>query len=443
MNKKIVMISLGCAKNRVDTEVMLGHLQKAGYQITGEAEEAGVIIINTCGFITAAKEESINAIFDAARLKEKGNCARIVVAGCLAQRYAAELLEEVPEIDGIIGTGAIPEIVTTVNQVLSGERYVLVDTPGYLHRQKDPRLLTTPRHTAYLKIAEGCDNRCSYCAIPNIRGPYRSRPMEAVIEEAKELCSRSTKELIVIAQETTRYGIDLYGSYKLADLLQGLERIENCRWIRLMYCYPTTITGELLDVIRSSAKICRYIDLPLQHINNRILKMMNRRGNKEQIIYLINKLRRMMPGITIRTTFIVGFPGETEAEFNELLSFIEHTRFDRAGIFGFSPEEGTAAEKLPGRISDREIAARLDAAMTLQQNISAQNNRKFIGMEKSVLAEGWDNDANMYWGRSEGDAPEIDGKVFFTSEETVRAGDFVRVKILDSTEYDLAGVRTK
>ncbi|SFG48689.1 SSU ribosomal protein S12P methylthiotransferase [Desulfotomaculum arcticum] len=443
MDKKIGMISLGCAKNRVDTEIMLGHLQKAGYQLTGEAEEAEVIIINTCGFITAAKEESINAIFDAVRLKETGRCARIVVTGCLAQRYATELLEEVPEIDGIMGTGSVPEIVSTVNKVLTGERPVLVGTPGYIHHGKEPRILTTPRHTAYLKIAEGCENRCSYCAIPTIRGPYRSRPMEEIIEEAKELCLRGTKELIVVAQETTRYGIDLYGGYQLANLLQGLERIENCRWIRLMYCYPTTITGELLELIKSSPKICRYIDLPLQHINNRILKMMNRRGSKEHITYLISKLRRMMPGITLRTTFIVGFPGETEAEFNELLSFIEQTRFDRAGIFGYSPEEGTAAEKLPGRISDPEIAARVEAAMELQQDISAQNNRKFIDAEKTVLAEGWDNDANMYWGRSEGDAPEIDGKVFFASEELVRAGDFVKVKILDSTEYDLSGVRTK
>ncbi|WP_027363772.1 30S ribosomal protein S12 methylthiotransferase RimO [Desulfotruncus alcoholivorax] len=443
MNKKIGMISLGCAKNRVDTEIMLGHLEKAGYQITGKAEEAEVIIINTCGFITSAKEESINAIFDAARLKETGRCAHIVVAGCLAQRYATELLEEIPEIDGIIGTGSVPEIVSTVNKVLTGQRPVLVDKPGYIHHGKESRILTTPRHTAYLKIAEGCENRCSYCAIPMIRGPYRSRPLEDIIEEAKELCFGGTKELIVVAQETTRYGIDLYGRYQLANLLQKLERIENCRWIRLMYCYPTTITRELLEVIQSSQKICRYIDLPLQHINNRILKMMNRRGSKEHITYLISKLRRMIPGITLRTTFIVGFPGETEEEFNELLSFIEQTRFDRAGIFGYSLEEGTAAEQLPGRLSDQEIAARLEAAMTLQQNISAQNNRKLVGAEKNVLVEGWDDDASLYWGRTEGDAPEIDGKVFFASEELIRAGEFVKVKILDSTEYDLSGVRTK
>ena len=443
MDKKIGMISLGCAKNRVDTEIMLGHLQKAGYPITGEVEEAEVIIINTCGFITAAKEESINAILDAAKLKQTGRCARIVVAGCLAQRYATELLDDIPEIDGIMGTGAVPEIVSTVNKVLTGERPVLVNKPGYIHHGQESRILTTPRHTAYLKIAEGCENRCSYCAIPTIRGPYRSKPMEEIIEEAKELCSQGTRELIVVAQETTRYGIDLYGRYKLANLLQGLEKIENCRWIRLMYCYPTSITGELLEVIKSSKKICRYIDLPLQHINNRILKMMNRRGSKEYIAYLINKLRRLMPGITLRTTFIVGFPGETEAEFNELLSFIEATRFDRAGIFGYSPEEGTAAERLPDRVSEQEIAARLEAVMALQQGISAQNNRKFVGAEKIVLAEGWDTDASLYWGRTEGDAPEIDGKVFFASEELVRAGDFVKVKILDSTEYDLSGVRTK
>ncbi|SFR01856.1 30S ribosomal protein S12 methylthiotransferase RimO [Desulfoscipio geothermicus] len=443
MSTVIGFISLGCPKNRVDTETMLGCLEGAGYTLTGDLAEAEIIVINTCGFITAAKEESIEAILEAARYKKTGRCRYLLVAGCLPQRYGRELLQEMPEIDGVMGTGAVPEIIAALDRMQADERVLAVHDPGYIDHAPAPRKLTTPGHTAYLKIAEGCDNCCSYCAIPAIRGPYRSRPMDVVLAEAQDLCARGVRELVVVAQETTRYGLDLYGRYALRELLQGLVALEDCRWIRLMYCYPTSFTDDLIELIASAEKICPYIDLPLQHINNRILKMMNRRGNKEVIVNLITKLRRSVPGLVLRTTFIAGFPGETEEEFAELLDFMERVKFERAGVFGFSPEEGTPAAALPGRLDEETIAARVDKAMRLQQGISLAYNRQQVGREVQVLVEGWDDEAKMYWGRTRADAPEIDGRVFFTSYDDVRAGDFVQVKILAAAEYDLSGVRTK
>lgn len=443
MLTKIGFISLGCDKNRVDSEVMLGYLRQAGYHLTGDLREAEIIVINTCGFITAAKEESITTILEAARYKEDGNCRHLLVAGCLAQRYGNELLTEMPEIDGVMGTGSVPEIVSVLKKMQTGDRVAEINGPGYVHSWWVPRLLTTPGHTAYLKIAEGCDNCCSYCAIPAIRGSYRSRSMGDILAEADNLCSRGVKELIIVAQDTTRYGLDLYGRLALADLLRELVAMEKCRWIRLMYCYPASVTNELIQVMASYPKICRYMDLPLQHISPRLLRLMNRRGSREKIVNLIKRMRQAVPGLALRTTFIVGFPGETEAEFQELLNFMEQVQFERAGVFGFSPEEGTAAVALPGRVSDDVIAERVERAMLLQQRISLAHNRKLVGRELTVLVEGWDAEVKMYWGRTEADAPDVDGKVYFAAEEEVREGDFVQVRILDAAEYDLSGVYLK
>ncbi|WP_347490902.1 30S ribosomal protein S12 methylthiotransferase RimO [Desulfoscipio sp. XC116] len=443
MTTAVGFISLGCDKNRVDSEIMLGQLRQAGYLLTDNINQAEIIIVNTCGFITAAKEESIAAILEAARCKTNGCCHILLVAGCLSQRYGNELLEEISEIDGVMGTGAVPEILAVLKKIQAGQRMPAVGAPGYIQQGPEPRVLTTPGHTAYLKIAEGCDNCCSYCIIPAIRGPYRSRAMDDIISEARMLCSEGVRELIVVAQEITRYGRDIYGRYALAGLLQKLSVIDECLWIRLMYCYPDSFTEELIELLAASAKICRYVDLPLQHINNRLLGMMNRRGSKENIIKLVDKLRGSIPGVTLRTTFIVGFPGETEQEFSELLDFMEQAKFERAGVFGYSPEEGTPAEILPDRVSDEIVAERVDRAMRLQQHISLAHNIKKVGQKLTVLVEGWDDDAKMYWGRTEADAPDIDGKIFFTSRAVAQAGDFVRVRVLDATEYDLSGVRTR
>lgn len=443
MATAIGFVSLGCAKNRVDSEIMLGQLHQAGYTLTGDTNQAEIIIINTCGFITEAKEESIAAILEAAQCKTTGRCRILLVAGCLAQRYGNELLQEMPEVDGIMGTGTVHDIVAVLDQIQCGQRPLAIGAPGYIQQNLEPRVLTTPKYTAYLKIAEGCDNRCSYCAIPSIRGPYRSRAMEDIISEAQWLCSNGVKELIVVAQETTRYGRDIYGRYALADLLQQLAAIDECRWIRVMYCYPDSFTDELIELLASSPKVCRYVDLPLQHVNNRLLRLMNRRGSKKDIIKLVDKLRQSIPGVTLRTTFIVGFPGETEQEFIELLNFMEEVKFERAGVFPYSPEEGTLAAELPGRLNDVVVTERVERAMVLQQRISLAQNLEKVGQELTVLVEGWDEEAKMYWGRTEADAPEIDGKVFFTSRTLAQEGDFVQVKVLDATEYDLTGVWVK
>jgi ribosomal protein S12 methylthiotransferase len=384
MSTSIGLISLGCAKNRVDSEAMLGQLRQAGYTLTSNINQAEVIIVNTCGFITAAKEESIAAILEAAQYKTTGRCRKLLVAGCLSQRYGNELLQEMPEIDGIMGTGAVPEVVKVLQTIHSGQRPLAIGAPGYIPKGLETRVLTTPSYLAYLKIAEGCDNCCSYCAIPAIRGPYRSRAMDDIISEAQWLCSSGVKELIVVAQETTRYGLDIYSRYALPELLQRLAAIDECRWVRIMYCYPDSFTDGLIELLATTPKICRYIDLPLQHINNRLLRLMNRRGSKEYIINLVDKLRRSIPGVTLRTTFIIGFPGETEQEFSELLDFMAQVKFERAGVFAYSPEEGTAAEMLPGRISNDVVAERVNRAMSLQQRISLNHNLGKVGQELMV-----------------------------------------------------------
>ncbi|MDD2554156.1 MAG: 30S ribosomal protein S12 methylthiotransferase RimO [Desulfotomaculaceae bacterium] len=438
MTFKIGLVSLGCSKNLVDSEIMLGLIKDSGFLITNREQEADVLIINTCSFIDQAKEESINTILELARYKVDGNCRSIIVAGCLAQRYPQELLQEMPEIDGLVGTGSIAEIAGVINRTLAGERVALVGLPGYLHHAEQTRIQATPFYTAYLKIAEGCDNRCSYCVIPDIRGPYRSREMEDILEEAAGLAGRGVKELVLTAQDTTLYGKDIYSRLALPDLLAGMERIEGLLWLRILYAYPSYLTDKLIDTMAKSSKICRYLDLPLQHASDTILRRMNRRGSRDDYLKLVEKLRQSIPGITLRTSFIVGFPGETEAEFQELLDFMSQVKFDRAGVFVYSREEGTAAARVTGQVPEDIKNERRERAMGLQQEISLDNNRGKVGKTVTVLVEGT-GDSDIYEGRTESDAPGIDGKVFFKANKNVNCGDFVRVLIKDASWYDLNG----
>lgn len=438
MTLKIGLVSLGCPKNLVDSEIMLGLLKESGFIITNREEEADVIIINTCSFINDAKEESIKTILELARLKEEGNCRALLVAGCLAQRYHRELLEEMPEIDGIIGTGAVNEVSDLVRRALSGEKASQVDRPGYLHTAAQPRIQATPPFTSYLKIAEGCDNRCSYCTIPQVRGPFRSREMEDIVKEAAGMIRQGTKELILVAQDTTRYGLDLYGRPSLDSLLEHLAGLDGLNWIRLLYTYPTLISDPLIRVIASEKKVCNYLDIPLQHASNTVLQRMKRQGSNEEIQRLVEKLRAEIPGIILRSSFIVGFPGETEEDFAELLSFMTRMQFDRVGVFTYSREEGTPAAEMPGQVPEEIKLARRDKAMSLQQKISLEINRRKIGTGLQVLVEN-KNPGGTYTGRSEGDAPGIDGKVDFTSQHNLQTGDFVKVRITAAQPYDLTG----
>lgn len=440
MAQRVGIISLGCSKNLVDTELMLGVLDRAGYEITGAENNADVIIVNTCGFITPAKEEAINTILETARLKETAGLKALLVAGCLSQRYGRELLVEMPEIDGVMGTGAIPGVAEIVGRVLNGERLCVVDAPGYEHSPDLPRVLTTPPYTAYIKIAEGCNNRCSYCAIPGIRGGYRSRPAESILSEVRGLQDRGVKEIILVAQDTTAYGLDRYGERRLAGLVKELAAT-GIPWIRLMYCYPNGFTDELISVLAGCRNVCRYIDLPLQHASTRMLKLMNRHGSAEDIKRLIFKLRQRIPGIALRTTFMVGFPGESPGDFEELLSFMEEMRFERAGVFKYSPEEGTPAADMPDQIPEEVKEERYHRAMALQQKISLNYNRAMVGREIKVLVEEEPRaGSNLFRGRSERDAPEIDGAVYFTAGETgPLPGALVKVRVLGASEYDLKG----
>ncbi|WP_066635399.1 30S ribosomal protein S12 methylthiotransferase RimO [Desulfolucanica intricata] len=443
MTLKVGIVSLGCVKNLVDTELMLGYLKQAGFIITNRETEADVLIVNTCGFITDSKEESINTILEMAKMKETGHCRVLIVAGCLSQRYGKELMDEMPEVDGILGVGMVPHIVAIVNRVLEGEKVLEVGEPGYEYGEGMPRVLSTPPYTAYVKIAEGCDNRCSYCAIPNIRGGYRSRTIETIEKETERLIDGGVKEIILIAQDTTRYGIDIYGEYSLAGLIKKLVKFKGLFWLRLLYCYPTRFTPELIDVIASERKVCRYIDLPLQHASDAVLARMNRAGSKEQYRQLIYNLRKAIPDVTLRTSFIVGFPGETDRDFQELLDFMLEVRFDRVGIFTYSPEEGTPAECLDNRISEEIKQERYKKAMLLQQKISLEKNKNKINNNISVLIEGKSSDRKeTYIGRSEFDAPDIDGRVIVKSSKKLNAGDIVPVRINRAYEYDLMGELT-
>jgi len=436
---KAGLVSLGCPKNLVDSEIMLGLLKSAGYTITNREQEADVLIVNTCSFINDAKEESIKTILELARFKEKGSCKAILVAGCLAQRYPEELMAEMPEIDGLIGTGSVPEIVRAVEDALVGKKIVLVGKPGFLHCADLPRLQSTPHYTAFLKIAEGCDNHCSYCVIPGIRGPFRSRPVEDIVSEATSLAAAGVKELVLVAQDTTRYGADLYGRPMLAGLLKRLAGIDGLVWLRLLYTYPALISDELIELMSSEKKVCRYLDLPLQHASNAVLTRMNRRGNREEAVRLVEKLRSAIPGVTLRTSFITGFPGETEADFLELLDFMREVKFDRVGVFTYSQEENTVAAAMPEQVPEEIKAERRERAMALQQRISLEKNLGKVGAVLPVLVEDRAKKPGEYVGRSEGDAPDIDGKVFIFSDLELKPGDFVQVLVSGAGEYDLTG----
>ncbi len=440
MAVKIGLVSLGCPKNLVDSEIMLGFLTKAGFTITNREQEADVLIVNTCSFINDAKEESIMTILELARLKEEGSCKAILVTGCLAQRYPKELTDEIPEIDGLLGTGAVPEIAGAVRDVLSGEKVSLIRSPGFLHDANVPRLQSTPPYTAFLKIAEGCDNCCSYCIIPRIRGSFKSRPVDDIVSEAANLAAGGVRELVLVAQDTTRYGVDLYGKPALAGLLKHLAALNGPIWLRLLYTYPDLLSDELIELMAIEKKVCRYLDMPLQHASNTVLARMNRRGSRDDIVRLIEKLRSALPGVTLRTSFITGFPGETETDFLELLDFIREVKFDRVGIFTYSQEENTAAANMPDQVPEEIKSERRDRAMAIQREISLERNMKKVGSIIPVLIEGlYSMEPFKYFGRSEGDAPDIDGKVYILSNKELNPGDIVQVLVTGAAEYDLTG----
>ena len=441
---KIGFVSLGCPKNQLDTEVMLHEAASAGYEITPEETEADVVIINTCGFIENAKKEAIDNILDIAWLKKHKSLKAIIVTGCLAERYRESILEEFPEVDAVLGVGSIHNIVeaieaVTVNKKKGSKRKYSSFEDKNTVRLGGDRILTTPEYTAYLKIAEGCDNRCAYCAIPSIRGRFRSREMEDIIAEAKQLEALGVRELNIVAQDTTRYGLDLYGSYKLAELLHKITEETSIPWIRILYCYPDKVTDELIAEMRDNPRILKYIDLPIQHISDRMLSAMNRHGDGRMVREVVAKLRREVEGIVIRTTFIVGFPGETEEDFSELCEFVREAKFDRAGVFTYSREEDTPAYDFEDQIDEQVKQDRMDILMQEQLEINEANNQKMIGKTLTVICEDFDPVGEIHFGRSEADAPEIDGKIYFRAEGRIAPGSFVKVKIREALDYDLVG----
>lgn len=435
---KIGFISLGCSKNLVDTEVMLHKLHSAGFEITAEESDAEIIIINTCGFIESAKREAIDNILDAASLKEWGKCKHIIATGCLVERYGEEVMNELPELDAIIGVGSLDDIVPACEAVMRGEKFVSLKDKNTSPLGGD-RIITTEEHTAYLKIAEGCDNLCTYCAIPIIRGKFRSRSIEDIVSEARELEAMGVKELNLIAQDTTRYGLDIYGEYSLARLVRAICDGTSIPWIRLLYCYPDKITDELIAELRDNPRLLKYMDIPIQHINDRILKRMNRHGGTALIKETVEKLRREVPGIVLRSTAMVGFPGESEEEFSELCEYIKEAKFDRFGAFTYSAEEGTAAAELDGQIDEQIKQDRYDILMQTQLTVTEEQNAAKVGSTLTVLCDGFDTVAEIYYGRSYADAPDVDGKVYFKSKSRVNSGDFVSVRIDEALDYDLVG----
>lgn len=438
MSINVGFISLGCPKNQVDAELMLSKIEKAGFNIVDVAYEADVVVVNTCGFIEDAKKEAIDNILEMAELKKEGSISKILVTGCLAERYKDEIFKEFPEVDGVLGLGANGDIVSAVNAVMNGEK-----VGEYPDNEEMPmngeRLLTTPQHWAYLKIADGCSNCCTYCAIPSIRGKFRSRPMEEIVDEAMKLASDGTKEIIIVAQDTTRYGLDLYGELKLPELLRQLNAVEGLEWIRMLYCYPDRITDELLDTIAECDKVLHYLDIPLQHADGRILKKMNRTGDRESLTELIDKIREKLPDVVLRTTFITGFPGEDEEAFNTLSEFIDDNMFDRLGCFAYSPEEGTPAAGFDDQLDDEVKKHRANVIMEQQYDIFEFKQRKLIGRTVKCIVEGYDGYTDSYFGRTWMDAPEIDSVVYFTGKGDYDDGDIVDVEIFDINEYDLMG----
>lgn len=435
----ILFVSLGCDKNLVDTEVMLGMLASRGYQMVEDESEADIIVINTCCFIHDAKEESIQTILEMSELKKEGRLKALIVTGCLAQRYQQEIIDEIPEVDAVLGTTSYDKILDAVDEALEGRHYLKMTDIDALPTVDSKRLVTTGGHFAYLKIAEGCDKHCTYCIIPKIRGNFRSVPMEQLIHEAEELAEQGVKELILVAQETTLYGKDLYGEKSLHKLLKELCKIAGIRWIRVLYCYPEEITDELIQVMKEESKICHYLDLPIQHASDGILKRMGRRTSKAQLIEIIEKLRREIPDITLRTTLITGFPGETEEQHEELMDFVDQMEFDRLGVFTYSPEEDTPAATMPDQIEESVKEDRQAELMELQQDIAFEQAEDMIGREVLVMIEGKIADENAYVGRTYKDAPNVDGLIFVNTDEELMSGDFARVKVTGALEYDLIG----
>lgn len=433
---KVGMISLGCPKNQVDGEALLAKLAQAGYQIVNEIENSDVMIVNTCGFIEDAKREAIDAILEVAQYKEAGLISAIVVTGCLAERYQDEILKEMPEVDAVIGIGANSDIVKVCDKALCGIKTSNFPNKCYLPLDGE-RMLSTPPHWAYLKIAEGCDNRCAYCAIPGIRGDFRSRTIESVVDEAKSLVNRGVKEIILVAQDTTKYGQDLYGEYSLDKLLKELVKIDGLEWIRLFYCYPQRITDSLIDVIANEDKVCKYIDIPLQHSDATVLKNMNRVGDGNDYRVLLNKMREAIPGLALRTTFMVGFPGETDEQFENLCEFVKDIKFDKMGCFTFSPEEDTPAFDMKNQIDEDVKKRRQEVLMNAQFFITEASNKGRVGNVYKVIVDSFAD--GKYTGRSYMDSPEIDSGIIFTSNKKLNIGDFVDVKITDFDGYDLIG----
>ncbi len=439
---KICMVSLGCPKNQVDAEQMLWTLQNAGFGITSAEAEADVIIINTCGFIEEAKKEAIENILEAAAYKQTGKCKALVVTGCLAERYRSDVTEEIPEVDVCVGIGQNAVIDRIVTETLAGKKQ------NFFGKKEDlplsgKRILGSYPFSTYLKIAEGCDHACTYCAIPKIRGRFRSRSMEDCVAEAERLAAQGVTELTVVAQDTTAYGEDLYGKPMLPELLRRLCRVEGLHWIRTLYTYPDRITDELLETVTEEEKLVKYFDIPLQHVNADILKRMNRQGDRESLTALMKKIRKQVPGVTLRTTLITGFPGETEEQFEELAEFVKETRFDRLGCFPYSAEEDTAAALFPDQIEEQTKIDRMENIMETQMTIAAEKNEEKIGQITEVLVEGWDEMVKCYFGRTRADAPEVDGKIFFIAHRPLVIGDYVTVQINDCLDYDLLGEMTE
>ena len=435
----ILFISLGCDKNLVDSEVMLGLLDKKGYQIVDSEEDADIIVVNTCCFIHDAKEESIQTILEMAEYKKEGKLKALIVTGCLAQRYQQEIIDEIPEVDAVLGTTSYDHIVEAVEEALAGNGHVVLEDVDALPDVKEKRLVTTGGHYAYMKIAEGCDKHCTYCIIPKLRGNYRSVPMEKLLAEAKDLADQGVKELILVAQETTVYGKDLYGEKSLHKLLRELCKISGIQWIRILYCYPEEIYDELIQTIKEEKKVCHYLDLPIQHASDAVLKRMGRRTSKAQLVEIIEKLRKEIPDISLRTTLITGFPGETQEQHEELKDFVDEMEFDRLGVFTYSPEEDTQAASMTEEIPEEFKEDRQADLMELQQEFAFDLAEDMVGREVLVMIEGKVADENAYVGRTYKDAPNVDGLIFINTDEELMSGDFARVRVTGALEYDLIG----
>lgn len=437
---KILFISLGCDKNLADSEEMLGLLTAGGHEITDDETQADAIVINTCCFIKDAKEESVETILEMAEYKKTGSCHALIVTGCMAQRYQKEIIEEVPEVDAVLGTTSYGDIVKALEEAVAGNHFEEFRDIDYLPDTGSKRVLTTGGHFGYLKIAEGCDKHCTYCIIPKLRGKFRSVPMERLIAQAEDMAEQGVKELILVAQETTVYGRDLYGEKSLHILLKKLCEIRGIRWIRILYCYPEEIYDELIETIRDEKKICHYLDIPIQHASDRILKRMGRRTSKQELIDIVGKLRREIPDIVLRTTLITGFPGETEKDHEELKEFVDEMEFDRLGVFTYSPEENTPAAEMSDQVPEEVKEERRDELMELQQEISYDRGQDRIGQELLVMIEGKVADESAYIGRTYGDAPKVDGYIFVQTGELLMTGDFAKVRVTGALEYDLIGV---